>query len=111
MGKVTQIPYLHLEKLLYKQCQIDTITTSVSGHHIFRGKCTQTFLRTEEYLKDALESVVADIEGLASNLLTFVDAQVWKASNYPSFLDPSSNYRFGSTYRNNPPSDSVTPKI
>lgn len=31
---------------------------------------------------------MADIEDLASNLLTFVDAQVWKASNWPSLPDP-----------------------
>lgn len=69
-----------------------------AGHHTLRGNvlkmvlcCTQTFLRTEEYLKDALGSVVADIEDLASNLLTFVDAQVWKASSCPSFS--ASGYR------------------
>lgn len=36
----------------------------------------KVWLRTEEYLKDALGSVVADIEDMAINLLTFVNAQV-----------------------------------
>lgn len=36
----------------------------------------QVWMRTEEYLKDALGSVVADIEDMAINLLAFVDAQV-----------------------------------
>lgn len=33
-------------------------------------------MRTEEYLKDALGSVVTDIEDMAINLLGFVNAQV-----------------------------------
>lgn len=40
--------------------------------HIFH----QVWLRTEEYLKDALGSVVTDIEDMAVNLLAFVNAQV-----------------------------------
>lgn len=36
----------------------------------------QVWLRTEEYLKDALGSVVTDIEDMAVNLLAFVNAQV-----------------------------------
>lgn len=36
----------------------------------------QMWLRTEEYLKDALGSVVADIEDMSTNILGFVDAQV-----------------------------------
>ena len=36
----------------------------------------KVWLRTEEYLKDALGSVVTDIEDLAINLLAFVNAQV-----------------------------------
>lgn len=36
----------------------------------------QVWLRTEEYLKDALGSVVADIEDMSINLLGFVGAQV-----------------------------------
>ncbi|CAN0436898.1 unnamed protein product, partial [Ectocarpus fasciculatus] len=35
----------------------------------------KVWLRTEEYLKDALGSVVTDIEDMAINLLTFVNAQ------------------------------------
>lgn len=36
----------------------------------------QVWLRTEEYLKDALGSVVIDVEDMAINILMFVDAQV-----------------------------------
>lgn len=36
----------------------------------------QVWLRTEDYLKDALGSVVSDIKDMAIDLLTFVDAQV-----------------------------------
>lgn len=45
----------------------------------------QVWLRTEEYLKDALGSVVIDIEDMAINLMTFVDAQV-RPRAFP-FLD------------------------
>ena len=38
--------------------------------------CFKVWLRTEEYLKDALGSVVTDIEDVAINLLAFVNAQV-----------------------------------
>lgn len=37
---------------------------------------SQVWLRTEDYLKDALGSVVVDIEDMAVNLLVFVNAQV-----------------------------------
>lgn len=36
----------------------------------------QVWRRTEEYLKDALGSVVTDVEDMAVNLLVFVSAQV-----------------------------------
>lgn len=44
----------------------------------FRFDCfrRQVWLSTEEYLKDALGSVVTDIEDMAINLLNFVSEQV-----------------------------------
>lgn len=46
------------------------------GRSMYAAVPHQVWLRTEEYLKDALGSVVADIEDMAVNLLTFVNEQV-----------------------------------
>lgn len=58
-----------------------TVIPSTSLSISRRGKLCcraslKVWLQTEDYLKDALGSVITDIEEMAINLLAFVDAQV-----------------------------------
>lgn len=65
-------------------CTVSASRVSMSREAFFRERHDSTKIprpeqvwqRTEEYLKDALSSVVVDIEDMAINLLALVDAQV-----------------------------------
>ncbi|CBJ27349.1 conserved unknown protein [Ectocarpus siliculosus] len=67
---------LALDALKEKKGSVDQVVDYCESSYLEPGaNKREVWLRTEEYLKDALGSVVADIEDMAINLLTFVNAQ------------------------------------
>eukprot|EP00904_Undaria_pinnatifida_P004742 jgi/Undpi1/14269/HiC_scaffold_9.g03918.m1 len=67
---------LALDALKQKKGSVDQVVDYCEGSYLEPGaNKREVWLRTEEYLKDALGSVVTDIEDVAINLLAFVNAQ------------------------------------
>ncbi|CAB1103400.1 unnamed protein product [Ectocarpus sp. CCAP 1310/34] len=67
---------LALDALKEKKGSVDQVVDYCESSYLEPGaNKREVWLRTEEYLKDALGSVVTDIEEMAINLLTFVNAQ------------------------------------
>ncbi|CAM9535281.1 unnamed protein product [Ectocarpus sp. 6 AP-2014] len=67
---------LALDALKEKKGSVDQVVDYCESSYLEPGaNKREVWLRTEEYLKDALGSVVIDIEDMAINLLTFVNAQ------------------------------------
>ncbi|CAM9308984.1 unnamed protein product, partial [Hapterophycus canaliculatus] len=67
---------LALDALKEKKSSVDQMVDYCEGSYLDPdANKREVWLRTEEYLKDALGSVVIDIEDMAINLMTFVDAQ------------------------------------
>eukprot|EP00752_Nemacystus_decipiens_P006021 g5438.t1 len=67
---------LALDALKEKKGSVDQVVDYCEASYLEPGaNKREVWLRTEEYLKDALGSVVTDIEDMAINLLTFVNAQ------------------------------------
>ncbi|CAM9443751.1 unnamed protein product, partial [Laminaria digitata] len=65
-----------LDALKQKKSSVDQVVDYCEGSYLVPGaNKREVWLRTEEYLKDALGSVVTDIEDVAINLLDFVNAQ------------------------------------